>query len=282
MSTSYEWRRQEKPIFTGNPGNWDSMIEDFVVVKNNGKYYAFYSGGVDYNFLNGIGLAVSKNPLGPFTRCGNEPIISNYQYTRLGSVIRVGKKWRLYYSIGRGNVVICESDDLKNWDKINLVVEDAIQPCCQIFKGKYLLLATDVKKKENIKERGILALSSKDGVNFDIMKKIITMKNDTEYSHGLSNPSFIVEENKVRIFFEGRKQEFVGKDKGICGWKIFEAIWDGIGEAEINDDSILPPSSGWDGVQTANPNIAKLDGKHYLYYSGGHPFRLGVAMGVKI
>jgi len=264
------------PIFKPKKDSWDKVIEDFVVIKKGKKYYAFYCGGGNYNFLSGIGVAISDNPLGPFMRHGTKPLIEG-EYLRLGSIIKVGEKWRMYFSKRRGNVFLAESENLTDWDEMpNPVARNVIQPCVCKFGKEFLLMATDMKK------RGIVAMWSDDGMGFSREKKILTMKPNTGYAFGLGNPNFITERNKIHIFFEGRPIEFtIYRNHKLSPWRIFKAIWNGKDDAKIVNNPVLELRNGeWDEARIANPNISKFGNKHYIYYNGWgekSEFEVGVA-----
>jgi len=272
-----EWIKHDgNPIFEARERGWDNHIEDFVVTKRGGKYYAFYCGGAGYENLHGIGLAESKSPLGPFTRASDEPMIETHNYVRLGSIIRVGGVWRLYYSIGKGNVYFSESKDMLTWDRpFGPVVTSMIQPCCQRVGDGYVMLATDMN------EKGIVSLTSPDGIQFSGRRKILRPKEGTSCAFGLSNPSFVeARGGGFGVFFEGRAQEFIEKMKGHCGWNVFEAMWDGESEIDVPKVPAIPLGEGWESLQTANANISRFGDKEYLYYGGygeSHRFKVGVA-----
>jgi len=269
-------KHKDNPIFSPKEGSWDRMIEDFVVVRIGGKYHAFYCGGGSYESLSGIGVAVSDIPFGPFLRHTRDPIIRG-GHMRMGSVVRVGKKWKMYFSREKRDVFVAEFNDMAGWvERPEPVAMNLTQPCCNLFGKKFLMLATDMK------DRGIVALWSDDGLKFGDMRKILDMKPGWPYACGLSNPSFIVEGRQARIFFEGRPKEFTfysGEDIG--GWRVFEATWDGKGEAKITDTPVLDTVDGeWDEAQIANPHIARFGKRHYLYYGGWgleQKFSVGVA-----
>lgn len=62
-----------------------SVVECGYMVKHDGLYYLLYSGG-NYNSTYGTGYAVSKNPLGPYTKYENNPIlVSNDQAYGVGA-----------------------------------------------------------------------------------------------------------------------------------------------------------------------------------------------------
>jgi hypothetical protein len=67
------------PILTiGKPGSWDDIkIEACDALKDFGTYYVYYHGYHDLPEREGfqIGVATSANPLGPFKRHGDQPIL---------------------------------------------------------------------------------------------------------------------------------------------------------------------------------------------------------------
>ena len=263
-----KWTKHgENPIFSPRVDKWDRFIEDFVVVKMGKKYYAFYCGGGSYESLSGIGVAISDSPIGPFSRTSNSPVIRG-GHMRMGSVIRVGKKWKMYFSRMKGDVFVADLEGVGDWtrwvERTEPVARNIIQPCVQRFGKRYLMLATDMK------EKGIVALWSDDGLRFRDEKKIMVMKPDSLYEFGISNPSFVVKQKKIHILFEGRQEEFTRYcGKVIGNWRVFGALWDGMGEVKITDEPVLKPSAGrWDEAQVANPHITKFGNRHYLYYGG--------------
>jgi len=269
-------KHTSNPIFSPDEGSWDSHIEDFVVVKRGKKYYAFYCGGGGYESLSGIGVAVAETPLGPFVRHSRDPIIRG-GHMRMGSVVRVGGKWMIYFSREKGDVFVAEFNDMVGWaERPEPVARNVTQPCVQKFGDRFLMLATDMN------ERGIVTLWSDDGLNFREKRKIMVMKPDSPYAFGLSNPSFVAMNGKIHILFEGRRTEFTNYcGESIGNWRIFNATWDGMSNAKIADNIVLGPCTGdWDDGQVANPHIVRFGNRHYLYYSGwgtDNMFSVGVA-----
>lgn len=64
---------QEWELQSGNEWRWN---EGPLVFKKNGNYYMMYSGNFYGDKKYGIGYAVSKSPLGPFTKYEGNPIVS--------------------------------------------------------------------------------------------------------------------------------------------------------------------------------------------------------------
>ena len=96
------------PILTpGEKGAWDDgILEMCDILKDNGKYYLYYhakGNGENYR----IGVAVSDNPLGPFQKYGDKPILdltgfggSDDAYIACGSVIKESvNEYYLFYSL---------------------------------------------------------------------------------------------------------------------------------------------------------------------------------------
>lgn len=93
-------------LVTGETGSWDDdKIELCDIFKDNGKYYLYYhamGNGESYR----IGVAVADNPLGPFVKYENNPILDlenfgqgNDKYIACGSVFKESTdKYYLFYS----------------------------------------------------------------------------------------------------------------------------------------------------------------------------------------
>ena len=97
-------------LMPGKPGAWDDgMCEMCDILKDDGKYYLYYHAtgqGQSYR----IGVAVANNPLGPFVKHGNAPILDltfgdgNDRYIACGSVLKEGtNKYYLFYSLQQKN-----------------------------------------------------------------------------------------------------------------------------------------------------------------------------------
>ena len=87
------WTKYENnPVIDSGPeGSWDSgPVACAAVLKEEGdKFYMWYwaSGG-------NIGLAHADNPLGPWTKYENNPILLDFGY--VGGVVKVDGKYRMY------------------------------------------------------------------------------------------------------------------------------------------------------------------------------------------
>jgi len=103
----YNWTKKGS-VFAGGPdGAWDEDgAHQGCMVKHGDYYYLFYTGrGVGNLNYNGIGVARSTNPAGPFTRLNEgQPIIE-----------RVAGTWR--DGVGTPSVIYddYETDALKKW-----------------------------------------------------------------------------------------------------------------------------------------------------------------------
>jgi GH43 family beta-xylosidase len=67
-----DWQRfaDRRPMY-GQVWDWHTL-EGPCVVKHDGRYYCFYSGGCWENETYGVDFAVADHPLGPWADCGNE------------------------------------------------------------------------------------------------------------------------------------------------------------------------------------------------------------------
>jgi len=87
------WTKYEdNPVIDSGPeGSWDSgsVACAAVLKEEGGKFYMWYwaSGG-------NIGLAHADNPLGPWTKYENNPILLDFGY--VGGVVKVDGKYRMY------------------------------------------------------------------------------------------------------------------------------------------------------------------------------------------
>jgi hypothetical protein len=97
------WKKYENnPILDhGRKGEWDSGSVDCVVVLKEGAYdiaantetyYMFYAAGGPTG--RHIGFATADNPLGPWTKYKNNPVIRDFGY--LGAVIRRDGKFYMF------------------------------------------------------------------------------------------------------------------------------------------------------------------------------------------
>jgi hypothetical protein len=97
------WKRYENnPILDhGKEGEWDSGSVDCVVLLKEGaydmeanteKYYLFYAAGGPTG--RHIGMATADNPLGPWKKYENNPIVKDFGY--LGAVIRREGKFYMF------------------------------------------------------------------------------------------------------------------------------------------------------------------------------------------
>ena len=85
----------------GEEGSWDDTHVACAFVMKEGdekesKYYMWYSGysgSTDDGYFS-IGLATADNPLGPWTKHENNPIIKGFGY--LGGVVKIDGKYRIY------------------------------------------------------------------------------------------------------------------------------------------------------------------------------------------
>lgn len=63
-------------LLTNDKTSWEMhVIEAPWIIKENGYYYLFYSGGPFYNEHYSLGVAVSQNLYGPYTRVSRDPVL---------------------------------------------------------------------------------------------------------------------------------------------------------------------------------------------------------------
>lgn len=94
-------------LMPGKKGSWDdNIMEVSDILKDDGKYYLYYHAeGCGENYR--IGVAVADNPMGPFIKYGDKPIldlknfgVSNDSYIACGSVIKESvDEYYLFYSL---------------------------------------------------------------------------------------------------------------------------------------------------------------------------------------
>ena len=98
-------------LLTGIDGAWDSeIIETADAIKDLGKYYMFYHGiGNNKNYPGKgyqMGVSVSDNPLGPFKKYGDRPILEagpdgswDSRHAACGMILKEGlDKYYMWYS----------------------------------------------------------------------------------------------------------------------------------------------------------------------------------------
>jgi len=83
----------------GPEGSWESQhVACAAVLKERANtYYMWYSGAVEQFMVGGtwdVGLATASNPIGPWTKCDENPIIKDFGY--VGGVVKVGGKYYMY------------------------------------------------------------------------------------------------------------------------------------------------------------------------------------------
>ena len=136
---SFKVLNNGNPVLRGGVSAWDTHIMDQMVVKHNGTYWMYYTGGTTTNgnqyYLQNayhIGLATSTNGIS-WTKYSGNPILSarvdSFDYTHLCSPIVIVENgtFHMYYSGNRGsrnpsqlqdiNVCYANSTDGYNWTK---------------------------------------------------------------------------------------------------------------------------------------------------------------------
>lgn len=299
--------------YTGNPilecsnSGWDShRIEDSVVVFNplDGKYYMLYNGEEEaYSY--DIGLATGPTPLGPFEKYSGNPVIRrepgswNEKTMRVGSLLRVGNKWRCYAGgepfSGKGGIGYWESNNFKNWtpcpDNPLPTPYKVGSPNVRLVNGRFIGMFTDARTKTY----KICCLESDNGKTFhDIPDNpLVAPQAGTLYSNQCVNPCFFICDGEYHIVLEGnpgtpsmarkiiRKMPYVKKNtRRHYTWRIFLARWNGKGTpVKVETTPYLNLGSGWDEGGVANPDIYLFEDTLYFYYGGvkGVRWSIGVA-----
>ena len=86
----------EAPVLdVGSEDSWESRyVACAAVLKERADtYYMWYTGMVEGGPRD-IGLATASSPVGPWTKCDDNPIIKDFGY--VGGVVRVGGKYHMY------------------------------------------------------------------------------------------------------------------------------------------------------------------------------------------
>jgi hypothetical protein len=265
--TIMNFKPTEKMIFDG--GHYS---EDFIVVKKDNEYIAFYTKGSEQ--YQQLYSARSSTPDGEFISISTCPLHTSKM--RLGSIIppceHTNNKWRLYYNklfnYDNRTIAYIESMDLNIWENETLIDmeipikkdlfgrKDAIivQPCCRIVNGVFFLIVNKAIRTpdRSIDTSVIDSYISVDGIHFYPYKTpLISPIPGTLLSKKIGNPYFIFDEGKINIFAEGNDGP---------GWHLFNFILhnDNItcnNTPLINSNEIL-----------ANPSIEKFNDIYYLYY----------------
>lgn len=281
-------------MFTEQPGpiiKTDGYAEDFVVVRGESTYAAYYTEGTEREQL--LCVACSKSPVGPF-----EPTVLKIYHNsmRLGSVIQpcaqTNWKWRIYfnrlYMYDARTVAYIESKGpIGPWDEetpCNLPHGEGfdlfgrqnsfyVQPCCRIVNGKFFMVVNRCVRTPNrsVDTSFIDSFISDDGVNFHRYKTpLISPRPGTVFASKIGNPYYYHEGDRIYVVAEGNANS--------QGWKLFcfELHYNDMITHEkplINDRDIL-----------ANPSLEKFDDLYYLYYGrfDGKQYRQYVATGSQL
>lgn len=90
-------------LLTNDKSSWEmDVIEAPWIIKENGYYYLFYSGGPFYNEHYSLGVAFSQHLFGPYTRVSRDPILKT----------STSSKRKL---LGPGHCSVVKCNNGKNW-----------------------------------------------------------------------------------------------------------------------------------------------------------------------
>lgn len=107
----------DRPVFTGNPGQWDASIrERGWIVIDDGVWKLYYTGYAGPDDIRRLGLATSPDGLN-WTRHADKPLVDD-QWIEDMTIVKDGGKWHMFAEGKDDQAHTFVSDDGLRWTRV--------------------------------------------------------------------------------------------------------------------------------------------------------------------